>query len=131
MTRRPDHIPPRKAFPKSVKAAVLKRSGGSCEAYGCTNTGRDFDHIKAVAVGGESTLENCRLLCRSCNAAKGIEEAEAAAKADRQGGRSGQTKRRKDRKAKGTHRPIPSQPLKSRGFDKTRNRRMNGKIEER
>ena len=115
MTRRPDHIAKRKAFPKAVKLAVLYRSQGKCEAKGCTNTGKDFDHITAVALGGESTLENCRLLCRPCNASLGVVTAKAAAKADRQAGRSGQHKRRKDRKAKGTYRGIPSSPMQSRG----------------
>ena len=95
MTRRPDHIEKRKPFPKAVRLAVLYRSQGVCEADGCSAVGKDFDHIKAVAVGGKSTLENCRLLCRECNAADGVLVAKAAAKADRQGGRSGQYARRK------------------------------------
>ena len=95
MGRRPSHIPKRKPFPKAVKLAVLKRSGGSCEAEGCGNPGRDFDHIDAVAFGGESTLENCQLLCRQCNADKAIDEARRAARADKKGGRSGQYARRK------------------------------------
>jgi 5-methylcytosine-specific restriction endonuclease McrA len=113
MSRRPDHIPARKPFPKSVKAVVLKRSGGMCEAEGCTRTGKDFDHIKPVAFGGTSTLENCQLLCRDCNAEKGIQEGRDAAKADRKGGRSGQHARRTRAKAEGRYKPIPS-----RGFSK-------------
>jgi hypothetical protein len=35
MSRRPDHIPRRKAFTRPVKAAVLQRSAGMCEAPGC------------------------------------------------------------------------------------------------
>jgi hypothetical protein len=79
-----------------------------CEAPGCTNVGRDFDHIKPVAFGGASTLENCQLLCRDCNAEKGIQEGRDAAKADRKGGRSGQHARRTRAKAEGRYRPIPS-----------------------
>jgi 5-methylcytosine-specific restriction endonuclease McrA len=113
MSRRPDHIPRRKAFTRPVKAAVLQRSNGMCEALGCTNVGRDFDHIKPVAIGGDNSLDNCQLLCRPCNAAKGVTEAQDAAKADRQGGRSGQYARRIRAKAEGRYRPISS-----RGFSK-------------
>lgn len=105
-SRRPDHIPKRKSFPKAVKVAVLNRSAGMCEASDCTNVGRDFDHIKPVAIGGKSDLQNCQFLCRKCNAAKGILEAREAAKADRAGGRSGQQARRARAKAEGKHRPI-------------------------
>ena len=65
MTRRPDHIPTRKPFTKAIKAVVLKRSGGMCEAPDCTRPGKDFDHVRPVAIGGESTLENCQLLFRT------------------------------------------------------------------
>jgi 5-methylcytosine-specific restriction endonuclease McrA len=108
VSRRPDDLPKRRPFPKAVKAEVLKRSGGMCEAEGCTRTGRDFDHIKPVAFGGTSTLDNCQLLCRDCNAEKGIQEGRDAAQADRKGGRSGQYARRTRAKAEGRYRPIPS-----------------------
>lgn len=111
MTRRPDHIPTRKPFSKAIKAAVLKRSGGMCEAEGCNRPGKDFDHVKAVAFGGKSTEDNCQLLCRECNAEKGIQEGRDAAKADRQGGRSGQYARRQRAKANGTYRKIPGKPF--------------------
>lgn len=124
MTRRPDHIPRRKAFSKPVKAAVLQRSGGMCEAPGCTNVGRDFDHIRPVSIGGANSYDNCRLLCRKCNAAKGAQEAQEAAKADRQGGRSGQYARRARAKEKGTYKPISG-----RGFDRQWKRKLNGTIE--
>lgn len=118
MTRRPDHIPKRTAFPKAVKAAVLIRSGGMCEAPDCIRPGKDFDHIKPVAIGGKSTEDNCQLLCRNCNAAKGIQEAREAAKADRAGGRSGQYARRQRAKASGTHRKWPTRKIESRGFER-------------
>ena len=123
MTRRPDHIPRRKAFTKPVKAAVLQRSGGICEAPGCDRVGRDFDHIKPVAIGGDNSLDNCQLLCRPCNAAKGVTEAQQAAKADRQGGRSGQYARRLRAKAEGKHKPIAGP-----GFSKTYKRKMSGQV---
>lgn len=124
--RRPDWIGKRKSFPKNVKVEVLKRSGNFCEMEGCVNIGSEFDHIKPVALGGESTLENCRLLCRDCNSALGAETATQAAKADRQGGRSGQWARRQRQKESGRYRGI-----QSRGFDKRYRKKMNGSVEER
>lgn len=116
MSRRPDHIPKRKAFPKSVQAAILKRSGGMCEMPGCCSVGKEFDHYpKPVANGGPSTLANGRLLCRPHNASTGIQTAKDATKADKQAGRIGQYARRANAKAKGKHRSIPSRPLKSGG----------------
>jgi len=116
MSRRPDYIPRRKAFTKPVKAAVLQRSGGMCEAPGCDRVGRDFDHIRPVATGGDNSLDNCQLLCRPCNAAKGVTEAQDASKSDRQGGRSGQYARRQRAKAAGTHRKWPTKTIASRKF---------------
>jgi 5-methylcytosine-specific restriction endonuclease McrA len=121
MTRRPDHIPPRRAFSKTVKAAVLLRSSGMCEAPGCDRVGRDFDHVRPVATGGDNSLDNCQLLCRPCNAAKGVQEGRDAAKSDRQGGRSGQYARRQRAKEEGRHRPIAG-----RGF--AGSRKFNGEV---
>ena len=122
MTRRPDHIPKRKPFPKAVQAAILQRSGGMCEMPGCNAVGKEFDHYpKPVAKGGLSTLENGRLLCKPHNASTGIQTAKEVAKADRQGGRSGQYARRSRAKATGKHKQI-----QSAGFSKTLRRKMNG-----
>ncbi len=121
MSRRPDYLPTRKPFSKAIKAAVLKRSGGMCEAPDCNRPGKDFDHVKPVAIGGKSTEDNCQLLCRECNAAKGVQEARDAAKSDRAGGRSGQQARRARAKAAGKHKQIPSP-----GFDTRYRKKMNG-----
>lgn len=111
-SRRPEWIPDRKPFPKAVQVEVLKRSGGVCEMEGCSRVGKEFDHYpKAVAFGGPSTLENCRLLCRECNQETGVETGRDAAKADRQGGRSGKYAKRQRAKAIGKHKAIPSRPM--------------------
>jgi 5-methylcytosine-specific restriction endonuclease McrA len=61
-------------IPAHVKREVLRRAGGrrcewilpSGERCDCRRT-LQFDHIKALALGGKSTLQNVRLLCRSHN----------------------------------------------------------------
>jgi 5-methylcytosine-specific restriction endonuclease McrA len=61
-------------IPAHVKREVLRRAGGrrcewllpSGQRCDCRRT-LQFDHIKALALGGKSTLENVRLLCRSHN----------------------------------------------------------------
>lgn len=59
-------------FSKAVKAAAAMRAAGNCEQ--CTRklmTGDyHFDHDIPDALGGEPTLENCRVLCRSCHKVK-------------------------------------------------------------
>jgi hypothetical protein len=125
MARKPDWIPDRKAFPKAVRVAVLKRSGGMCELPGCGAVGAEFDHYpKPVAFGGESVLENCRLLCRPHNADLGVETAAQAAEADRKGGRTGQYARQQRRKEKGV-----KSKFQSRGFSKTHRKKLNGTVE--
>ena len=53
-------------IPKKLKAAVWHRDQGKC--CNCDGTRHlNFDHIKPIAVGGETNLENLRLLCFHCN----------------------------------------------------------------
>lgn len=62
----------RRDFPTAVKVAAFQRAKGRCE--GCT--GRLFpgkfryDHIIPDWMGGEPTLENCRVSCLVCDAPK-------------------------------------------------------------
>lgn len=62
----------RQEFPAKVKAAAALRADGHCE--GCTRkllTGDfHYDHDIPDGLGGEPTLENCRVLCRSCHSVK-------------------------------------------------------------
>lgn len=95
MTRRPAHIPKRKAFSASVKRAVQERSGGICEKLGCDEPAVEIDHGLPVALGGPSTLGNAFHLCRACHQKKSALDVKMIAKSDRQGGRSGQQARRK------------------------------------
>ena len=97
MTRRPAYIPPRKAIRAVVKREVCKRSGGICEREGCTRKATEFDHIVPDALGGGSEACDLDHLCDECHGEKTADDVKRIAKADRQGGRSGQYKRRKDR----------------------------------
>jgi hypothetical protein len=63
----------RGSVPAAVKREVWKRSGGRCEwtfASGevCGSAMRlEYDHVTPRALGGPSTIENVRLLCRGHN----------------------------------------------------------------
>jgi 5-methylcytosine-specific restriction endonuclease McrA len=120
MTRRPDHIAPRKPFSKAIRDAVTARSGGVCEKLGCLGKAAEFDHGIPVAIGGESTLENCFHLCADCHRKKSALDVKLIAKSDRAGGRSGQYARRTRAKESGTYRKMGSRPWPKRKFE-TRN----------
>ena len=50
----------------SLKRAVFGRANGKCEMCESTHA-IEYDHKIAWAVGGRTTFENMRLLCRNCN----------------------------------------------------------------
>ena len=62
----------RRPFPKAVKVKAFERADGHCEK--CTArlyVGKyHYDHDIPDALGGEPTLENCKVLCTSCHGAK-------------------------------------------------------------
>jgi hypothetical protein len=64
---------PKKPNQSAIHREVWRRDKGRC-----TNCGSNFaiekDHRKPRALGGDSTLKNLRLLCRSCNQRAAIEE---------------------------------------------------------
>jgi 5-methylcytosine-specific restriction protein A len=63
----------RREFPKQVKRDALKRAAGKCEGKDCnfpTGVKFHFDHDIADGLGGEPTLENCKVLCHACHADK-------------------------------------------------------------
>lgn len=68
---RPGPVPQRtsRSFPQSVKVAVAARDGGCCRTCG-SRKDIQFDHIVPWSRGGQSTLENCQLLCGRHNRAK-------------------------------------------------------------
>jgi 5-methylcytosine-specific restriction endonuclease McrA len=64
----------RKEFPKSVKAQAFLRANGVCEGENCgarLTLGKfHYDHDLPDDLGGEPTLENCRVLCVVCHKEK-------------------------------------------------------------
>jgi hypothetical protein len=63
----------RDTVPAAVKREVWRRAGGRCErtfesGERCDCRRRlEYDHVQAVALGGKSTVENVRLVCRPHN----------------------------------------------------------------
>lgn len=49
---------------RSLCAQVARRSGGMCEAHGCTRPAKVVDHILSRKRGGPDVLHNLRHLCR-------------------------------------------------------------------
>jgi len=59
----------RAEFSKETREAAWQRAGGKCEI--CTQAfgGRrpEYDHRRAAALGGDNSLQNCRVLCPKCH----------------------------------------------------------------
>ncbi len=62
----------RREFSNYVKAQAAIRANGKCEQ--CTarllTGGYHYDHDTPDALGGEPTLDNCKLLCKACHSLK-------------------------------------------------------------
>lgn len=58
-------------FPPNVREAVLRRSGGRCEAKadlsGCTDRVEHYHHRKLRSQGGLGTKVNCLGVCGPCH----------------------------------------------------------------
>lgn len=77
----------RREFSKGVRAKAADRSKGLCEGCGVKLPvgGYHFDHDVPDGLGGEPTVENCRVLCLPCHKVKTIEhDNPRMQKADRQ-----------------------------------------------
>jgi 5-methylcytosine-specific restriction endonuclease McrA len=63
-------------FTAHVEDQALARANGSCEdCGGQLKPGKfQFDHIKPHGLGGESTLENCRVRCVRCHFIKTMDD---------------------------------------------------------
>ncbi len=52
--------------PNDLKRIIYVRDNGKCSNCGSRHA-LEIDHKRSFALGGKTSLENCRLLCRSCN----------------------------------------------------------------
>ena len=61
-----------RAFPESIKRSVYERQGGICAKCGkrCDISEMEGDHITPWSEGGKTTVENCQMLCKTCNRKK-------------------------------------------------------------
>lgn len=101
---------PDAAIPKTVKARIWRAQEGRCAISGVkVPTGEgDYDHIRALADGGEHREGNLQLVWRPVHREKTAAEAGPRAKADRIFA-----------KHNGLW-PKSKRPLQSRGFDRSR-----------
>lgn len=60
----------RKKIPECIRSAVFERDEFRCVECAATDD-LTLDHIHPWSLGGKDTVENLRLLCRSCNSRKG------------------------------------------------------------
>ncbi|SDL74229.1 HNH endonuclease [Nonomuraea maritima] len=60
----------RRTIPSNVRVFVFDRDGDRCVLCGAIQD-LTLDHIFPWSLGGEDTVENLRVLCRSCNSRKG------------------------------------------------------------
>jgi 5-methylcytosine-specific restriction endonuclease McrA len=67
---------PRSGFSAKVEDEARARAKGFCEdCGGQLKPGKyEFDHIKPRALGGDNSLENCRLRCVACHLIKTQED---------------------------------------------------------
>ena len=121
MSRRPDHLGPRKEFSALVKRQARERADYTCQYPGCDQSAVEVDHILPQGLGGKSSLCNAQLLCGTHHKQKTAQDVKVMAKADRQAGRSGQYARRKRNGSKiqsrgfeQGKRAIPSRPFQKR-----------------
>jgi len=63
----------RREFPQSVRKAALRRCSRdskahceTCDAELNERTGIIFEHVTPDGLGGEPTLENCKVHCKTC-----------------------------------------------------------------
>lgn len=88
LARPPDWYEPRAAtstrstpvaryIPLHVRQAVARRDGNRCVGCG-TKSNLHFDHVHPFSRGGQSTVDNLRLLCERSNLAKGAKGGDQA-----------------------------------------------------
>jgi 5-methylcytosine-specific restriction endonuclease McrA len=115
---------PRRHLKKTDKVDILAKSNGKCAACGGAFTKADpaqFDHTIALELGGADTNENMRAIHGdACHKPKTAADVKAIAKGKRQ--------RKKFGPLRGTVPVRFKAKIKSRGFDKSRTRKLDGTV---
>ena len=111
----------RRRFPRRVYLGILRRQKLLC-ACGCgvkltRKEGYQFDHTRALALGGADETTNLRALRVRCHKIETRADVKMIRKADRQ---------RKSHEGKKKRR---GRPMQSRPFDARLRRRMDGTVE--
>lgn len=103
---------------KARRERIIQDQGGVCKRAGCDDPATDVDHIIPLWMGGTNRDENLEGLCPAHHRQKTSAEAGIRGKVKRIEKKSDPLMRKPSR-------------LQSRGFDKTKRRKFNGKVEER
>lgn len=111
----------RKAFTPKQKAIICERQNWLCNC-GCGRSIKgkrhEFNHIVALALGGKHALENAEALLSECHKPHTDKVKAVKSKADAAGGRTGQYARRLRNGSR----------LKSRGFNQSLSKKLNGQV---
>lgn len=65
----PLDTPLNRTYKGALRAYILHSRGKKCEWCGCKND-LEIDHITPWRLGGETTVKNAQVLCKSCNTGK-------------------------------------------------------------
>lgn len=112
---------PRRAMTPARRAAVLQRYDGRCARCEAVQ-GLEIDHVVPLELGGPDELHNLQPLCEPHHKAKTRLDVKLIAKARR-------LRKADERRARKASKP--GRKMQSRGFDKSRRRKMNGTVERR
>lgn len=75
----------RTEFSRRTKVDAFTRADGRCECCGARlSVGKfEYDHIVSCSLGGDNSLDNCRVICRPCHKIKTRDDIRKTRKADR------------------------------------------------
>lgn len=113
-THEPVELDPRRAFTPKQRLQVLLASDGKCARCG-DKLGKTWecDHVLPWSQGGRTEVGNAESLCGPCHAPKTGRDTTATAKCKRLSGEAGGGAKRE---------------IRSRGFDQSLSKGMDGKV---
>jgi hypothetical protein len=109
----------RPPIPTAMKSAAWKKNNGFCTWPGCARKGDILEHLLPWAFVFEHRLENLEPRCTDHAKEKTRDDIKRIRKATRQAGEYGSQYARRKRNGP---------QLKSRGFDKSLRKKMNGEV---